>query len=83
MPQPTILNVDDDAAVRYIRTRVLQQAGFGVTEAATGKEALRLAANLPNLILLDINLPDLNGLEVCRRTRAKRRTGTIYRQRAC
>src|ERR1700730_16711894 len=70
MPQPTILNVDDDAAVRYVRTRVLQQAGFGVTEAATGSEALRLAANLPSLILLDVHLPDLNGLEVCRRLKS-------------
>jgi len=70
MPQPTILNVDDNAAVRYVRTRVLQQAGFGVTEAATGGEALRLAANLPNLILLDVHLPDLDGLEVCRRLKS-------------
>jgi two-component system CheB/CheR fusion protein len=70
MPQPTILNVDDDAAVRYVRTRVLEQAGFGVTEAATGGEALRLAANLPNLILLDVHLPDLDGLEVCRRLKS-------------
>src|SRR5713101_7249069 len=70
MQQQTILNVDDDAATRYIRTRILQQAGFGVTEAATGNEALRLAAKLPSLILLDVHLPDLNGLEVCRRIKS-------------
>ena len=52
---------------RYARTKVLQQAGFTVREASTGKEALQLAAaHNPALILLDVNLPDMSGFEVCR-----------------
>ena len=62
-----ILNVDDYSPGRYARTKVLQQAGFNVREASTGKEALQLAAaHNPALILLDVNLPDMNGFEVCR-----------------
>ena len=63
----SILNVDDYAPGRYARTRVLQQAGFVVHEAATGREALEQAAvHSPSLVLLDVNLPDINGFEVCR-----------------
>ena len=62
-----ILNVDDYSPGRYARTKVLQQAGFTVREASTGKEALQLAAtHNPALILLDVNLPDMSGFEVCR-----------------
>jgi signal transduction histidine kinase len=65
-----ILNVDDYAPGRYARTKVLQRAGFTVYEATTGKEALRLAAEeKPALILLDVNLPDMSGFEVCKRLR--------------
>ena len=57
-----ILNVDDYSPGRYARTKVLQQAGFTVREASTGKEALQLAAtHNPALILLDVNLPDMSG----------------------
>jgi signal transduction histidine kinase len=63
----SILNVDDYGPGRYARTKVLQQAGFLVREASTGKEALQLAAaHNPSLILLDVNLPDMSGFEVCR-----------------
>ena len=63
-----ILNVDDTDAARYARTRILTRAGFRVIEAASGGEALALARQeMPNLVLLDIKLPDINGFEVCRR----------------
>lgn len=76
----TILNVDDYGPGRYARTRILQQAGFNMLEASTGKEALDLAATYsPALILLDVNLPDINGFEVCRLMRQNPRilTSTI------
>jgi PAS domain S-box-containing protein len=64
----TILNVDDTPSMRYGKTRVLQQAGYQVIEAETGAEALRLLQeHQPQLVLLDVNLPDMNGIELCRR----------------
>lgn len=66
----TILNVDDYAPGRYARTKLLRRAGFPVIEATSGQEALDMTAQLrPHLVLLDINLPDMDGFEVCRRLR--------------
>jgi len=62
-----ILNVNDDSAARYLVTRLLRHAGYEVEEAATGAEALALARALPSLVVLDVKLPDISGLEVCRR----------------
>ena len=63
-----ILNVDDHEAARYARSRLLTNAGYTVQEAATGSEALELSVSLrPRLVILDVNLPDVSGLEVCRR----------------
>jgi CheY-like chemotaxis protein len=62
-----ILNVDDHEVNRYLRTQVLQSAGYSIIEAATGAEALaRYAADRPQMVLLDVNLPDMSGFEVCR-----------------
>ncbi|MGG5822692.1 response regulator [Falsiroseomonas sp. HW251] len=62
-----ILNVDDTEAIRYAKTRTLRRAGFTVIEAGTGAEALmRVAEGLPALALLDVKLPDISGLEVCK-----------------
>jgi PAS domain S-box-containing protein len=67
---PTIVVVDDTESSRYAVCRVLRQANFEVQEAATGQDALRLAAARPDLVILDIQLPDLNGYEVCQRIKA-------------
>jgi len=65
-----ILVVDDDEMGRYGTTRILRRAGFTVWEASTGAEALELGRRLPNLVVLDVNLPDISGFEVCRRLRS-------------
>jgi len=67
MTRATVLNVDDYLPGRYARTRVLRDAGFTVVEASNGEEALRLIRSAPpDVVLLDHNLPDIPGLEVCR-----------------
>ncbi len=69
-PVPLVLNIDDDEAGRYVVNRALRQAGFEVLDADTGLKGLAAArAHLPDIILLDIRLPDIDGFEVCRRIR--------------
>ena len=73
-----ILNVDDTEAKRYVTSRTLRNAGFDVTEAATGQECLQTAvAERPDLIVLDVLLPDLHGFEVCHRLKSDPRTSSI------
>jgi signal transduction histidine kinase len=72
---PSILNVDDYNPSRYARTKVLQQAGFNVTEASTGRDTLRIVAEQnPLLVLLDVNLPDMSGFEVCHQIKTDPKT---------
>ncbi len=73
----TILAVDDNDALRYTLTRALRGGGYKVLEARTGSEALRLAAQSPDLITLDLNLPDVDGFEVCRRLKSDPLTAHI------
>jgi len=72
----TILVVDDTESNRYAVSRILRQANFTVQEAATGQEALRRAAANPDLIVLDVRLPDMSGYEVCQRLKANPATAT-------
>jgi len=63
-----LLNVDDNDPARYARGRILSSAGFSVHEAGTGRDALALVEkHRPDLVLLDVHLPDIHGIEVCRR----------------
>jgi len=74
--QQRILVVDDNEATRYATGRVLRAAGFTVEEAATAGSALAIAESGVGLVVLDINLPDGDGFEVCRQLRA--RSDTAY-----
>jgi DNA-binding response OmpR family regulator len=68
----TILLVDDDEAVRKVLSFPLERDGFTVVQAADGEEALsRFDDRVVDLVVLDIMLPKLDGLEVCKRLRAK------------
>lgn len=68
-----VLIVDDEPMVREVVTRYLEQDGFGVAEAATGDEALtKLDAFRPDLVVLDIMLPGINGLDLLTGIRAER-----------
>ena len=70
--RPLVLNVDDDPASRHVKTRSLLMGQMEVIEADTGAAALALIAERqPSLVLLDVNLPDVDGLEVCRRIKAE------------
>jgi signal transduction histidine kinase len=73
-PSFTILAVDDNDALRYSLLRTLQGGGYKVLEARNGSEALQLAEIAPDLITLDVNLPDMDGFEVCRRLKTNPRT---------
>jgi len=73
----TVLTVDDNDAIRYWLTRCLRDGGYRVIEARTGTEALSLAQQDLALITLDINLPDMDGFEVCRRLKENPGTSGI------
>ncbi len=76
-PQRTVLVVDDREENRYILCHTLTRAGFSTVEAATGKRALELSRQLPDVIVLDVRLPDILGYEVCRRLKSNPQTRHI------
>lgn len=67
--RPTVLVVDDEANIREAIAFTLRREGFDVLEAETGHEAVELAERNPEVIVLDIMLPGIDGLEVLRRVR--------------
>ena len=74
----TILVVDDDDDVRGILRRVLSDRGYEVIEAARGSAALALIRDRePRLVLLDANLPEIHGFDICRRLRGSKRYGQL------
>jgi CheY-like chemotaxis protein len=65
-----ILLVEDDPKLRRLYTDVLSATGYTVLSASSGKEGLNLLmSNVPKVVILDIMLPDINGIEICRRAR--------------
>ncbi len=75
----TILLVDDDPNLREVARYALSQAGFRVEEAANGRDALAAArARPPDLIVLDVRMPEMDGLEVCRELRKTSRVPIVF-----
>ncbi|MFB4292176.1 response regulator transcription factor [Nonomuraea sp. ATR24] len=74
-----LLVVDDEATVRELLAATLRFAGFRVTSVATGTEAVAAAgAEPPDLVLLDVMLPDMDGFEVVRRLRERRPVPVLF-----
>jgi len=72
----TLLLVDDDVAKRYVLATWLRRAGHVVTEVGTGREALATVTSA-DLVLLDVNLPDMSGFDVCRQIKSDPQTAAI------
>jgi CheY-like chemotaxis protein len=73
-----ILIADDESSLRFLLRKTLEGNGFAILEAADGKQALALAKkHLPDLIVLDVVMPDLYGSEVCERLRKQPKTARI------
>ncbi|MBI5029340.1 MAG: response regulator transcription factor [Chloroflexi bacterium] len=77
-PKQKILVIDDDPDIRDIISTTLEARGYEVLTAATGNDGLKVAkSTVPDLILLDIMLPDMNGYELCTQLRSLKVTSEI------
>ncbi|WP_066737925.1 response regulator [Cupriavidus sp. D384] len=74
---PLVLVVDDNPVTRYATVRVLTAAGYRTLEAESGQEALQLADTSVSAVVLDVNLPDIDGFQVCRTLRGRPETATV------
>lgn len=80
MKKHSVLLVDDDSTHQYSLGRHLEESGFEVLHAETGAQALALvlvAAHQPDVVLLDINLPDMTGFDICERLKQNPETRRI------
>lgn len=78
-PVQKVLVVDDDPHLREVVRYALTRGGFTVTEASSGAEALRLyRASAPDLVVLDVVMPELDGIETCRELRKLGRTPIVF-----
>src|SRR3990172_4482594 len=68
---PKVLIVDDEPNIRELAKMYLEREGFQVETVGTGKDALTAMSGNPDLVILDLMLPDTDGFEVCRRIRAQ------------
>jgi DNA-binding response OmpR family regulator len=76
--QSSVLVVDDEPAIGTVVSRYLERAGYATRVAEDGYEAIRLASEQhPDLVVLDVMLPDIDGLEVMRRLQEQERTSVI------
>jgi DNA-binding response OmpR family regulator len=72
-----VLVVEDNEAIRSLLSRLLERRGYAVASLASGEAAVDASAEGFDVVLLDVGLPDLNGLEVCRRIRARASTANL------
>ena len=78
MPR-SVLVVDDDPHIRQLLVFAFEKAGMQVREAGDGEDALaQIARAAPDLVVLDINMPRMDGLEVCRRLRATSEVPVLF-----
>jgi CheY-like chemotaxis protein len=75
--RPLLLAVDDDHPHCYVIARLGQKAGYEVRQAFTGRSALQQAKVIPEVVVLDVHLPDIDGYEVCRRLKDDPATSAI------
>ncbi len=74
----TILVADDESHILHVVSLKLQNAGYRILTARDGREALEIAQNEhPDLIITDYHMPELSGLELCRRLKAQQATSNI------
>ncbi|RPI74914.1 MAG: response regulator [Desulfobacteraceae bacterium] len=67
----TIMTVDDSTSIRQMVSFTLHEAGYGVVEASDGQDALnKLKANPVDMLLVDLNMPNMNGIDLIRNVRA-------------
>lgn len=79
MDRPTALVVEDDIDLAHFVSRVLQKAGFEVAEVYTGRQALTaLGSIVPNLVILDIGLPQVSGIEILESIKRDARLSQTY-----
>src|SRR5580700_3451519 len=77
-PDRSILIVDDSEGTRFVFSNWLRKAGYVVHEAATGAEAIDLLAHHRfDIVVLDVNLPDMSGYDVCAHIKSTRRTAAV------
>jgi len=72
-----ILIIDDHEQNRYVLTKVLERAGFQIEIAETARRGIELADSLPDVVILDVHLPDMSGFDVCRSIKANPKTAQI------
>jgi PAS domain S-box-containing protein len=80
MPEPPVINVmvvDDTLANRWVLVRVLEEGGYRIMEGETAADAMRLVAQRPDLMVLDVRLPDGSGFELARKFKTDERTRDI------
>ena len=76
--RPVVLTVDDTEPHLYSLSRMLARAGFEVTQASTGTEAVKKALDVaPDVVLLDLRLPDISGYDVCQQLKANPKTAQV------
>jgi len=76
-PFQRVLVVEDNEAIRSLLSRLLERRGYVVASVTSGEAAVEASAEGFDVVLLDVGLPDLNGLEVCRRIRARVSTANL------